>query len=205
MGNSMDLAVAGDNLLAATGALEALGLKWYLMFGTLLGAVREKGFIPHDSDTDIGVFEDFVQRYDEVASAFKALGFEALKRDEVRGVYAFSRKGEYIDFYHSRLRRNGWRRRVWDVESSYVPFACLSELGEVDFLGRSMPAPRQAERVLRILYGRRWRVPLRGYPSKMSFSNRVKRFLKQEDKLAALRRHLRIQKAARQGSGKGRP
>jgi hypothetical protein len=39
----------------------------FLNFGTLLGVVRERGLIEHDSDTDIGVRSDWISKSQELA------------------------------------------------------------------------------------------------------------------------------------------
>ena len=39
-------------------ALDEANVKFWLTFGTLLGAIREKGFISHDFDIDVAVFSD---------------------------------------------------------------------------------------------------------------------------------------------------
>jgi hypothetical protein len=43
-----------------------LGIDWFLVYGTLLGAYRDKDFISHDIDIDIGVFfDDYSQKIEQ--------------------------------------------------------------------------------------------------------------------------------------------
>lgn len=58
-------------------------IKYYAAFGTLLGAVRNKGFIPWDDDIDVCMLRDDYARLKEVA------------KDEFSGKYY------YQDWYNS--------------------------------------------------------------------------------------------------------
>lgn len=57
-------------LRATVRICEGHGLKYYMLGGTLLGAVRHKGFIPWDDDIDIGLPRPDYERFLKIAPSY---------------------------------------------------------------------------------------------------------------------------------------
>lgn len=63
-----------DVLRVIDGICHHLGLKYWLMYGTLIGAIRHRGFIPWDDDLDIAMFrKDYNTLVDFMDSHFEEL------------------------------------------------------------------------------------------------------------------------------------
>lgn len=87
-----------ESLEAIDGACEQLGVSYFLVGGSMLGAVRDGGFIPWDDDTDVGMLrKDYKIFCKEVDGVLGKDGY----------FLQLPRTDKHIHFVYARLRKNG--------------------------------------------------------------------------------------------------
>ena len=77
------------NLLAVDKVCKEHNLRYYIMAGTMLGAVRHKGFIPWDDDADVAFTRNQYEAFMKVAPRELPDTMELLEPDSYRGGKAF--------------------------------------------------------------------------------------------------------------------
>jgi phosphorylcholine metabolism protein LicD len=150
-----ELPHAPEVLAAGADVLDGLEVKWWLSAGTALGAWRDGGLIPHDTDLDVGVLAQ-PDVFASLDRAFSAAGFTTyrqmnyqrayLHRDVIFDVYVYRRENDYL---------------VADTEVGKLakPVRLFDELTTLEFAGRVYPMPNPPEEYLRVRYGPKWRTP----------------------------------------------
>lgn len=146
-------------LFKAKGLLEEKGLKFGLIYGTLLGAVREHGFISHDYDVDMYVCEE-----EKLLLAIPYFYEKGLKlcRATAGRLYSFRYGDAYIDLYILRRAPFPFNTYCYFVGSDVLPKKYFKKTKIIDFLGGSFRVPQDAESFLRLCYGKTWRIPIKG-------------------------------------------
>jgi SAM-dependent methyltransferase len=142
------------------------GLPAFLSFGSLLGAVRHGGVIPHDVDVDLGYLSAFENPVDVMLEGFwieRVLNSHGLKVTRNNGGFLAMNlhmpdgSSRNLDIYTAFLM-DGRLYEVNDIDTEADRSAVLP-LGTLEFEGRPMPVPADPEVFLVAAYGPDWRVP----------------------------------------------
>lgn len=137
-------------------------ISYFLAFGTLLGAVRDKGIIKGDEDVDIMTFDE-----DKLYNSLPTLDKNGLHLCRmIKGeIYSFRNgSNDYIDVYILKNITYGfWSFYCVRWTYKYYPKSYLSKFEEIDFLGEKFPIPFKPERILKTWYGKTWNIPIRGH------------------------------------------
>ncbi|MDC0249428.1 LicD family protein [Flavobacteriales bacterium] len=163
----IDLIKSTNNLLLVKKVLDKNKVKFGLMFGTLLGAVREGNFIEHDEDIDLFVLEEDKDALINTLHELLDIGFKVCRYDGE--LLSIIRDNEYIDFYFFRKYLLFYRKSSAGLT---YKSAFLQETKSQAFLGTTFQVPKETESFLKVLYGVNWKIPIKNTGA-MSYSKYI--------------------------------
>ncbi len=152
--------IAKDNLLDFRACLNDVNITFGLIYGTLLGAIRENNFIAHDEDIDVFVFDEDRNKVLDSLFELKKRGLVVgrYEKDQNPDLISFVRDDEYIDIYF--FKKNIFGNRT--ANGAFIEAKYLENLKKIEFLGENFSVPERSEELLEKLYGKDWRVPREG-------------------------------------------
>lgn len=180
-----------DVLVKVDSLMRARNVKAFFDFGLLLGAYREKNFIQHDHDIDLGMLAS--ERPDDMVQYMKQNGFDFIKQMYIKDngyitIDQFKYQGVHVDFYYyydfddDRIvcyapRRHEYKDWRTANETDGFPtflFPCKkSTFSEKDFLGHKFYMPDETVSWLTDFYGPDFMTPIKDWSEKDDYKTCV--------------------------------
>lgn len=156
-----DKETAGKMLKIMKEVLLKKDVHFALNFGTLLGAVRDHDFIPHDYDLDLSMHE-----------RYKPAFFASLPELYDRGVILCGHyKGNIFNLFYEGIICDidivfdmvfPYSLRYYRLLEKCYPKFYTEKTESFEFLGDEYEVPARPERFLEYMYGKNWRIPQKG-------------------------------------------
>ena len=156
----MNIEAMSKNLLDLKEVFDKYEITFVLIFGGLLGIIREGNFMSYDDDLDIACFSDTPEKHHWkmrwVKNELKKKGFFIVDNSSCRcKTDFFIRDGERIDIFWFGKVDNEW---IFNNRIRY-PSKFLDKLDEIKFLGTKFKIPSNVEEFLELTYGKSWKIP----------------------------------------------
>ena len=166
MVEELKLKMEEKDLLRLKGIFDSIGFQFFLVQGTLLGAIRDGTLIEYDKDFDLGTFEDL----DDVLMQTEL--DIVLKREGLRFEFRGPDKNPRYPKYWLFIKGLKWEVALLPckktdkfVSMATSPLKYPAELFDTlvlyDFLGTEFYVPHSPEEWLKFNYGETWRTHAR--------------------------------------------
>ena len=137
------------------------GIKFSLVYGSLLGAVRNGTVIPGDNDMDVYTWEEEKLRAHIIDFYNKGLKLCVIRPGRM---YRFHLNPScWIDVYiYGELKgllSLPYRRSCIGIMGNETPRKFFTGYREIEYLGEKVLCPENPERLLEFWYGPDWRIP----------------------------------------------
>lgn len=128
------------------------------MFGTLLGAIREHGFIKNDTDVDVVIFAENITRVFDLQPELEKLDIH-LHCYVLPWIFTFEYQGATCDLYPIYESAWPWTSRYYLLMEKYINKKYFDATEDYELFGEIFKIPANPERLLTYLYGSTWRIP----------------------------------------------
>ena len=152
----MNKEVMYKNLIDFKEVMEKHQIPFVLIFGALLGLVRDKDLLEWDNDVDVACFREDKWKTNGLIEDMVKKGFE-LQPNTPEHDTNFIRDGEKIEIWWFDKVNDKW---VYDFNIQYEDYY-FDSLDDLEFLSDLWLIPYDVEDFLKKTYGDDWRIPNR--------------------------------------------
>ncbi len=150
------------DLLDIKKVLDKHNIKFWLIFGTLLGAVREGDFLSWDDNINVAVYEeDFLQKIDDVKNNFMEESFIFRIIPKKRGTKINLHRFKHKNSLEALFLDPSYKDNKYRLSNSFKhPRKYFENDGTIEFKGKIFRVPTPVEKYLSFLY-KKWRTPIK--------------------------------------------
>lgn len=132
-----------------------------LNFGTLLGAIRDNDFIPHDYDIDLSMHEKYKPAF--IASLPELRDNGIVMCGHYKGnIFSLFYDGIICDIDVVFDMVFPYSLRYYRLLEKCYPKFYTEKTEMITFMGDLFEVPANPERYLKYMYGKNWRIPQKG-------------------------------------------
>lgn len=148
-------------LLEILELFKAIDIDIILIYGTLLGAIREKDLIEHDDDVDLIIPEHKKDIFINALHEFRTNGYELIRNEG--NLFSLEKDGQYIDIYIFIAMNNVLGDKYWLCNNLRISHEILNKTIDYELFGKTFKIPENWEQYLIEEYGSDWRTPKINY------------------------------------------